>query len=212
MLLISWLVFLFIKTKDFISLSEITLDKAILSSVGKYFSKTQMHNSQKKRTLCISDILFNTYQLIKLNITYSVRKETIRHLTMDINLTFHMIICVKKRFRNILKMLVTIANAIVFIWSTLKSILILLFQRFQNWKSFDFTMLRSIFKFYFPIFNFQFYFSIWKLKIEIRKRNWNLKFGNFKFNFKQKLIVNCMNVRYTNVNKFSWIIQSCFMT
>ena len=36
---------------------------------------------------------------------------------MDINLTFYPIICVIKAFKKILKVLVTIGNVTVFIWS-----------------------------------------------------------------------------------------------
>ena len=50
---------------------------------------------------------------IKLYINNNVRKETISHLTMDINLTFYAIVYVSKRFKNIVKMLVTIGNGTV---------------------------------------------------------------------------------------------------
>ena len=141
------------RTKDLISTSEITLDKAVSCSVRKDFLKTQVHNTLQKNNLCISDALLNINKPINFYITYSVRKDTIGHLTIDINLTFYRIIWVNKRFKNILKILAVIDNAAGFIWSTLYSILILLFQKFQKSESLDFTILRSI-------FNFQFYLSI----------------------------------------------------
>ena len=42
------------------------------------------------------------------------------------------------------------------------------------------------------------------MKIENWKINWKLKFGNFQFNFKQKLIAIWMNVKYTE-NEFQKI-------
>ena len=47
MLLISWWVFLFVRTKDFISSSKITLNKAIFCSIRKYLLKIQIHDTQK---------------------------------------------------------------------------------------------------------------------------------------------------------------------
>ena len=60
----------------------------------------------------MSDALFNIYKPMKFRITYRVRKETISHLIMDINLSFYAIICLNKRFKSILKMLVTIGNLV----------------------------------------------------------------------------------------------------
>ena len=68
-----------------------------------------------KNNVCISNALFSIYKPIKFYINNTVRKETINHLTMDINLTFYGIIYVSKRFKNIVKMLVTIGNGRVFI-------------------------------------------------------------------------------------------------
>ena len=47
MLLISWWFFLFVRTKNFISSSEITVDKAMLYRVRKYGLKTQIHTPKK---------------------------------------------------------------------------------------------------------------------------------------------------------------------
>ena len=106
MLLIPWWAFFFVKCKGFILSSEITLDKTILLSVRKYFLKTQIHNTQKNNVY-ISDALFNIFKPIKFYITFSVRKETISHLTMDIDVTFYAIICVNEHLKNMHKMLVT---------------------------------------------------------------------------------------------------------
>ena len=78
-----------------------------------------MLHDTPENDLCISNAKFNIHKPIKFYITYSARKETIGHLTMDVNVTFKEIIWVKKRSSNILKMLVTIDNTAVFIWSTL---------------------------------------------------------------------------------------------
>ena len=64
----------------------------------------------KKNNVCISNALFNIYKPVKLYINNSVRKETISHLTMDLNLNFYAIAYVSTRFKNIDKMLVTIGN------------------------------------------------------------------------------------------------------
>ena len=66
-----------------------------------------------QNNVCISKALFDNYRPIKFYTDYSVRKETISHLTMDITLTFYAIIYVNKCFKNILKMLVTIGNGTV---------------------------------------------------------------------------------------------------
>ena len=73
----------------------------------------------QKNNVCISNALFNNYKPIKFYINYSVRKETISHLTMDINLTFYAIIYINKCFKNILKVLVITGNGTVFIWPTI---------------------------------------------------------------------------------------------
>ena len=72
---------------------------------------------------------------------------------MDINLIFSELFASIKCFKKVLEILAVIDNEAGFIWSTLYSILILLFQKFQKSESLDFTILRSV-------FNFQFYLSI----------------------------------------------------
>ena len=107
-LLISWWFLIYVRTKDFISSSEITLDKAMLYRVRKYVLKTEIHTP--KKTVYISNALCNIYKPMKLYIS---------HLAMNINLFFYAIVYVSKRFKNIVKMLLTIGNGTVFIWSTL---------------------------------------------------------------------------------------------
>ena len=55
-LLISWWVFLFVRTNDFLSSSDVTIDKAILCLVRKYFLKAQIRNAIKNN-LCIFDAM-----------------------------------------------------------------------------------------------------------------------------------------------------------
>ena len=72
-----------------------------------------------KNNVCISNALFNIYKPIKLYINNSVGKEIISHLAMNTNLTFYATVYFSKRFKNMVKMLVTIGIGTVFIWPTL---------------------------------------------------------------------------------------------
>ena len=51
-----------------------------------------MLHDTPENDLCISNAKFNIHKPIKFYIIYSARKETIGHLTMDVNVTFKEII------------------------------------------------------------------------------------------------------------------------
>ena len=81
--------FPFCENKDFISSSEIALSHLTLSK--KILAQKIQIDTPKNDNVCISNALFNIYKPIELYINNSVQKETISHLTMDINLTFYAI-------------------------------------------------------------------------------------------------------------------------